>query len=236
MAEVKQPRIGITDLLILTASVCIFFVVIEQGGPAWDWEVFLKSQFAILNGILFSGLGICLVQWIRTKRAFDHPGHILWLFCGLVSFSFLIIRIFNLTPHIVTGLQRQAANVYFVMVIFASAVATLVLLMRFSKEPWWWRVTYLSLVTMFVVKCTFYLQQLFEYYFWTKELSASMPLLTHVAATCLVISVVCDFRVGIKRDWVHFAGVVVYLLYHEISVLVMKTLLMYVSVRELYGL
>lgn len=234
VVDAEKPRLGIADFLILTTSICIFFAIAEQGGRPWKWEVFLKSNFAINHGIAFGGLVICFIHWIKTKRAFAQPGYVLWLFSGLISLSFLIIWIFDLTPSIVKGLRPQAAYVLFTMNVLASVVTAVVLLFGFSKERWWWRVTYFSLLALCVLTTTFFLQHLFQRYYLIGLLGVSVFGVTHLVAILIIISVVCDFRVGLKRDWIHFAGIIAFLLVTEISRLTMMILSKYVPMRELY--
>ena len=72
---------------------------------------------------------------------------------------------------------------------------------------------------------------LFDVDFPSNLLIPTYPLF--VAPILVIISVVCDHRAGLKKDWIHFAGIAIFLLTYLGSRLFMMIVTRFYSMREL---
>ena len=214
--EIEKPRFGISDLLILTTSVCIYVAVVEQADPeryefSGKWGIFLKSIFAVFfNGLAFGGMGICFVHWIKTKRLFDHPGYRIWFFSGIQSLTWLSVSGYDWPKTFNHTARDFDPNVYVTIQVLPMIVAALILLYSFSSERWWWQVSYLSVVAHSLTQHAFWLELLAEHPLRSTEPLRFATLV--LASTLLIIGVICDDRAGLKRDWIHFTGIALFLL------------------------
>ena len=109
----------------------------------------------------------------------------------------------------------------------------LLLLYGFSRERWWWRVMYLSLVALFLILSAELLQHLSGF---SSPFPSTFERPTLYLATALLFFIViCDFRIGVKRDWIHFAGIAIFLLFNVGSILFYMILFRYVPPGDLFG-
>lgn len=230
--EIKKARLGISDLLILISAVCIYFVVGEHyEAGRYKLGIILRTQFAILSGLAFGGMGVCLNHWIKTKRRLDYPGHRLWFCLGLQSLIWLLVTVSGLPTGFSRG-STESNPVEFVTIYVVAFIGSVVLLLFGCKnERWWWRTTFLPIAVLWLQTATGMICALFDVDFPNYLLIPTYPLI--VAPILVIISVVCDNRAGLKKDWIHFAGIAIFLLTYLGSRLFMMIVTRFYSMREL---
>jgi hypothetical protein len=171
---------------------------------------------------------ICLFHWLKTRRGLDDPGYRLWIHSGLFALANLPIVFFgpivfgwdpptmdpNGVPVPIPPMPGLSPFVYvpFIVLVYVGTIG--MLLNGFSRERRWWRWTYLYLVALCLIQSAGWLSSFFDTdIFLMYEYYTRVPSLCGAIAL-LIFSVICDYRAGLKRDWIHCAGVLVFLLFN----------------------
>jgi hypothetical protein len=140
---------------------------------------------------------------------------------------------FNLSTTFVGRQINFNASAFVSIHMLATTISVVILVVGFARGTWWWRAMFLSLVALLLADSTLQLLAFFGYVGTAFSLGRMVAI--PLASLVLVISVVCDYRIGLKRDWIHFAGVAIFLLMFAFSNVFVAILLRIVPASELLG-
>lgn len=222
---VPAPRIGIQHLMLWmfwTAAFLAFsrgmvryLASMELGESSTD-IVFLVTGvlWAMIFGAVFTGACALIIEWFRKHLpVLQHPGYVLILMSALAFASSLVYQLAYLLLKW-CGLQGYLP----MMILSALSVSAVALLCamatRQMEEPAWkWAMILAS--TTYVLQLLNILWNLSSHWgmfdsvlgaqYRLQTITSYMPMLLGIY---VLAAAIYDFRTGMRRDWLHWTGVV----------------------------
>jgi len=223
-----QPRMGIIHIMLWTAGTAVILTLYRNAAVLSDSE-FEQGVFRQVTTLIWSmiaGIGLCGVfVWVMRRRAglaFPvHPGHWVLVVGGALSLAYALI-------WLVWAAVIDDNNRWFTLLRCAYALASLLAMGMFWFSAWrtlgpsYW-VVFLGVVASRngLVALELVLYSCFDRWFPLTIVADGwhlfiiiIEIVIIIEITQVVVMVTClfkDRRVRVRRDWMHWAGMVVVL-------------------------
>jgi len=231
----------------------------ESANGVWPKDPGWLMSFRVSDFLVWL-LALCtfflvLRRWQQTKTFALHPGHFIALVLGFGFIAHLLaMRVFALpfdgteTYQELNALySREEITAYlwqfYVAGLGVRLLTTIVAAAGILRYRWWWKLTFASLAILWLIQIhqnwvtlrpIVYQEQIQSGELEFSNLLESCA--TYALYSSVLLSIAIDVFGRIKRDKVHWLGLVIWFAVAWISTALTLIALEFVSVQELYGL
>jgi len=214
----EQPRLGIIHIMLWTAGCAVLLgaqqALMDWEEPDWSMErrIFVQGLwvvYAIVYGTGIGGLGIFVARRIRGIPYPIHPGHWILLAMGILTalgfVSWAIIEL--LVPRDAHEIRQHLQFLFEATSNVVGATIFCFPAWRLREGTRW---TFYFAAEIVIYGLAFHLcwMHCFHFIFWPSYWDARMAF-NVIGLIILCLSVILDFRVRRRREWLHYTGVAV---------------------------
>ena len=240
--EQRIRPFGIIDLIVVTTAMAVLFKLqsITMGGtespaPNWVMMPLLFFSTAVMALSLSAGYWFS-IHYRQTGKLFRHPGHwmlgsslIVWTGWLINEICYLTVK--QLEPSLSESIQ--AVTMFGVAVTYL--LGTILLVISTFSPRGRWSVPKAGLAVYLLVNCLQYAMLATAMCGWNWLFEASNvidsvgKILGLILAFCIAALIAVDFTKKVKRDWLHWIGIVEILIYLTVLPLFHFFLLRYLN-------
>jgi len=215
----RFPPPQISDLLVLTLCASVVF---GFNAPSYQdalklytigWRDLLPNLLdESVTALCLFGLIVLSRQAIRRATYPVAPGHVVLLAMGPFVIFGLVLGVFR--PFYSGRSVLQAIDSGLCAIVLAASLVYLLIAIR--RLEWWWRVSlYLlaSMIAMYLLECA--LDPAINVgligYLYRRNILAAIGSVDALIVLSACAAVAIDLRHRIRRDWLHYVGLVVLL-------------------------
>ncbi|MEL7498717.1 MAG: hypothetical protein AAFN77_14005 [Planctomycetota bacterium] len=231
--ESGNSRIQTIDLIVATTCVAIFFTISRlalRSQPLFQNMQSISSVYFVLYGISYgfglTFLPVFLINVIRRgnsandRRTWNlQPGHLIgtyfWIYYGGYYFQFLLMAFANND----TGeFYTMVAAMFRILADLSCVLLLVYALFRFELR---WRICTWLWLAVTLITLTINLSYFAFYFDWIREgflgvlswIGFAISIGSFVAILGSLIAMIGDWRNGVHRDWLHYYGFLVALIF-----------------------
>jgi len=220
--DCTTPRLGIRHLMLWGAATAVVMslhstIRLINGEPVQSRTYLFELVGGTAYGAALAGILIGLWRWRKGRRVVIHPGH---LFLYLAGIAMLL----DLGLTLGLSLWAQGHGKTFNSYIYhrhligygASAVVVVVAIVRMRLGLLWC----LPLIALLLLSLSQFVGAALEFvdewrpilqrHWWLAPYWTFIPLAALGATTILVAAIIDALRSGERRDWMHWAGIGVF--------------------------
>lgn len=221
--EDAMPRLGICHLMLWGVGTAVVMSTLSTIRLLNQWPVNRQTYLhdllgGIAYGAAFAGILIGLQRWREGRRLIYHPGHLYLYFAGA---AMLLDLGLTLVLSMVAQMQDRAFGAYFFhrqLIGYSVSIVVLVAAAIRCRPTFLWCLPIAALLLLSIMQVAGSLiflvdawRPLLGAYSWLAPYKTFVPLAAFGTATLLLVALVDFFRTGQRRDWLHWAGVGVFL-------------------------
>jgi len=165
-------------------------------------------------GIGFSlfGLAVLVLERLRSREFQPSPGHWYFVIAGPIAIWRLLSELLSESIHGQSPLAAEVIRAIFYLGVGIVAVRGAVLM-----QSWRWRVCvglFATSLLILSIRAAYRALEIGGYAGYQHQIHLVAMWGTVAIASCVaaIISVIADFTSGIRRDWLHYEGIVAWLL------------------------
>ena len=228
MAESADPtkrQFSIIDLFILATvvSVCVAtyqqFKALSFAPVPHGWRMASMVIGVSVHALPLFGLSLLVKRRMKGGQLYVHPGHLLTFHAGVVALFAMVTGLLLVQATKQFNLDPQLADPKLVMWMqdlslwrfIVGNLLGLLLVIGLFRDRWWWRVFFAGALAVNLVDGTAMLCNVrgLEWLLTPDQLFAVYLINGYckvLLAVWLVAILVCDFKLSVKRDWIHQIG------------------------------
>ena len=224
--EQRIRPFGIIDLIVVTTAMAVLFKLqsITMGGtespaPNWVMMPLLFFSTAVMALSLSAGYWFS-IHYRQTGKLFRHPGHwilgsslVVWT--GWLIQGICYVSVKDLEPSLSDSIQAVA--MFVVAVTYLLGTIPMVIGAFFPRGRW--SVAKVGLAGYLCVNCLQYATVAIAmcgryWFFGVSDVIGSIgKIIALILAFCIATLIAVDFTKKVKRDWIHWIGIVEILIY-----------------------